>query len=247
MLDFQVYPTYGLLSRAAADVVVSTLEAKPEAVICLPSGSTPLGMFRELVLRHEQGLVNFTRCTFVGLDEWIGMGPEEEGSCRQVMDQDLLHPIGFRAEQILFFNAKADDLPADCERINQALQQLGGLDLIVLGIGMNGHLALNEPGTPFDTYAHISELEPITKEVGQKYFKTPTILTGGVTIGLRHMREARQLVLLASGEAKAPAIARALRGEVTESFPASLVQEHPDALVLLDSEAASDLLQPGLS
>lgn len=239
MLEFQVYPTYEHLSRAAADVVVSTLQSKPDAVICLPSGSTPVGMFRELILRHKQGLADFSQCTFVGLDEWIGMGPEDEGSGRQLLDRDFLHPVGFRPEQVLFFNARAGDLQAECGRINQALEELGGLDLIVLGIGMNGHLGLNEPGTSFDTYAHVAELDPITIEVGQKYFQGPTSLSGGITLGLRHMMEARRLVLMASGEAKAPVIARALKGEVTEAFPATLVQEHADAWVLVDADAAS--------
>jgi glucosamine-6-phosphate isomerase len=247
MHELQVYPTYEALSRAAADLVASTLKSKPDAVICLPSGSTPLGMFRELVQRQQQGTVDFSQSTFIGLDEWVGLGPDDLGSCRQVMDQDFLHPIGLRPEQIIFFDAKVENLEQECERINSALENLGGLDLIVLGIGLNGHLALNEPGTSFETYAHVSELAEVTKEVGQKYFPVPTELSRGITIGLRHMREARRLILLASGEAKVPAIARALMGEVTEDFPASLVQQHPDAWVLLDADAAAGLLQSGLS
>ena len=205
----QIYKDYQALSLAAAEQVENLLAEKPDAVFCLPSGSTPMGMFKILAEKSKAGEVDFSKCTFVGLDEWVGMGPEDEGSCRYWIDRDFLHPIGFRDDQIIYFDAKSDDLQGECERVNQAVAALGRLDLMVLGVGMNGHLALNEPGTLFDSYAHLSTLDPITAEVGQKYFSKATPLTEGITLGLRHAREAKQLIVMASGAAKADVMKRA--------------------------------------
>lgn len=234
----QIYKNYEALSLAAAGLVANLLDEKPDAVLCLPSGSTPLGMFKILAEKSRAGEVDFSKCTFVGLDEWVGMGPEDEGSCRFWIDRDFLHPIGFRDEQIIYFDAKSTDLPGECERVNESIAELGGLDLMVLGVGLNGHLALNEPGTSFDSYAHLSILDPMTAEVGQKYFSKATPLTEGITLGLRHAREARQLIVMASGAAKAPVMQRALEGEVSEDFPASMVQRVEGAVVMLDEAAA---------
>lgn len=234
----QIYKNYEALSLAAAGLVANLLDEKPDAVLCLPSGSTPLGMFKILAEKSRAGEVDFSKCTFVGLDEWVGMGPEDEGSCRFWIDRDFLHPIGFRDEQIIYFDAKSTDLPGECERVNESIARLGGLDLMVLGVGLNGHLALNEPGTSFDSYAHLSILDPMTAEVGQKYFSKATPLTEGITLGLRHAREARQLIVMASGAAKAPVMQRALEGEVSEDFPASMVQRVEGAVVMLDEAAA---------
>jgi 6-phosphogluconolactonase/glucosamine-6-phosphate isomerase/deaminase len=181
-----IYPDYQSMSLAAADRVLALLANKPNAVICLPSGSTPLGMFQTLAAANQKGMADFSKCVFIGLDEWIGMGADDNGSCRDLLDKDFLKPIGLRDNQIVFFDGKAIDPQAECDRVNKVVASLGGLDLIVLGVGMNGHLALNEPGTPWDTYAHISELETVTKEVGQKYFEKPTVLTKGITVGIRH-------------------------------------------------------------
>jgi len=226
------------MSRAAAERVIDLLNEKPDAVICLPSGSTPKGMFDELVLAHKSGSTDFSKCTFIGLDEWIGLGAQDDGSCRDLLDKDFLIPIGFRDQQVVFFDGLAEDPLAECERINEAVAAIGGLDLIVLGVGMNGHLALNEPGTPFSIYAHISDLDPLTVQVGQKYFKKETPLTKGITVGIRHMLEANSAILIASGRSKATVVQKALTLDVSIDFPATVLQTHPNAEFILDKEAA---------
>jgi glucosamine-6-phosphate isomerase len=238
-----IYNDYESMSQAAANRIIALLDAKPEAVICLPSGSTPEGMFHTLAAAHRSGRTDFSKCTYIGLDEWVGLGATHPGSCRDLLDKDFLLPIGFRDDQIVFFDGLAGDLQAECERVNQAVAATGGLDLIVLGVGMNGHLALNEPGSPFDLYAHVSVLAPITVEVGQKYFKTETPLFQGITIGIRHMLEARKAILIASGSGKAPVVQQALSGEVSVDFPASVLQTHTDAEFILDRAAAGLLNQ----
>ncbi|WP_342083096.1 glucosamine-6-phosphate deaminase [Dyadobacter sp. OTU695] len=233
-----IYPSYAMMSSAAAERVIDLMNHKPESVICFPSGSSPKGMFDALVAANQNGRVDFSKCIFVGLDEWIGLGAGDDGSCRDLLDRDFLKPIGLRPDQIVFFDGKAFDPQAECDRINKIVESLGGLDLIILGVGMNGHLALNEPGTSWDNYAHISELDPITVEVGQKYFNQPTTLTRGITVGIRHILDARAAILLASGSAKAPVIQRALAFPVSKDFPATVLQNHLNAEFILDADAA---------
>lgn len=232
------YPDYARMSTAAAERVIGLLNHKPESVVCFPSGSSPKGMFDALVKACQHGRVDFSKCIFVGLDEWIGLGAGDDGSCRDLLDRDFLKPVGLRHDQIVFFDGKAFDPQAECDRVNKIVESLGGLDLIILGVGMNGHLALNEPGTSWDSYAHISELDPITVEVGQKYFQQPTSLTRGITVGIRHILDARAAILLASGSAKAPVIARALSFPVSKDFPATVLQNHLNAEFILDADAA---------
>ncbi|TLU99132.1 glucosamine-6-phosphate deaminase [Dyadobacter luticola] len=238
-----IYPDYNSMSLAAADRVITLLAKKPNAVICLPSGSTPLGMFQALVAANQKGATDFSKCVFIGLDEWIGLNGEDDGSCRDLLDRDFLKPIGMRDNQIVYFDGKAPDPQSECDRVNKILDGLGGLDLIVLGVGMNGHLALNEPGTPWDLHAHVSELDPVTIEVGQKYFKTPTVLTKGITVGIRNILEAKTAILLASGKSKAEVIRRALAFPVTTDFPTTALQNHLNAEIMLDKDAA-ELVAP---
>lgn len=234
-----IYPDYRAMSLAAAERVIGLLTHKPGSVICFPSGSTPKGMFEALVAASQHGRVDFSKCVFIGLDEWIGLGAGDDGSCRDLLDRDFLKPVGLADSQIVFFDGKAFDPQAECDRVNKIVESLGGLDLIVLGVGMNGHLALNEPGTAWDTYAHISELDDLTKEVGQKYFNQPTSLTRGITIGIRHILEAKSAILLASGRPKAPVVSRALAFPVTKEFPATVLQNHLNAEFILDEDAAA--------
>jgi glucosamine-6-phosphate isomerase len=233
-----IYPNYTIMSSAAAGRVIDLMNHKPESVVCFPSGSSPKGMFDALVTANQNGRVDFSKCVFIGLDEWIGLGAGDDGSCRDLLDRDFLKPVGLRDDQVVFFDGKAFDPQAECDRINKIVESLGGLDLIILGVGMNGHLALNEPGTSWDTYAHISELDPVTVEVGQKYFNQPTTLTRGITVGIRHILEARAAILLASGSAKAPVVRRALAFPVSKDFPATVLQNHLNAEFILDAEAA---------
>ncbi len=237
-----IHQNHETLSQTVAERVAKALQEKPDALICLPSGNTPLRLFEILVNQHEIGEIDFSHCTFALLDEWLGMDGQDEGSCRYWIDAKLLNPLDFKKKQIVAFDAKSDNLQGECERVNQEIEDLGGFDLVVLGVGMNGHLALNEPGTPFDSYAHVSTLAPITAEVGQKYFSKQTPLTAGITLGIRHFLEAKELIVMASGEAKAPVMKQAMEGEVTEDFPASVVQKDEKILVMLDEEAASELV-----
>lgn len=238
-MQHQHFPTYDALSDHTARHIAALLRQKPTATLCLASGDTPIGTFRRLTELAQAGDVDVSQCTFIGLDEWVGFGPTDEGSCGFHLYRDLFTPLAIRPEQIYYFDAKAIDLPAECMRIDAKIAQRGGLDLMLVGIGLNGHVALNEPGTSFTRYAYVSELAETTKEVGQKYFTKPTLLDRGITLGLQHLTDAREVILLASGSGKAAIIHEALTGPVTEQLPASIIQTHPNANVWLDKDAGS--------
>lgn len=237
----QIFTTPTDLSRHAAEHIAALLHQKPNATLCLASGDTPIGTYHELTRLAQAGQANLSACTFISLDEWVGFSSSDEGSCGYYLYRDLFGPLGIRPDQIQFFNAQAVDLPAECLRIDAILAERGGLDLMLVGIGMNGHIALNEPGTPFTRYAHVVELADSTIQVGQKYFTQATPLTKGITLGLQYLTEAREVILMATGSRKAAIVHQALTGPVTEQVPASIIQTHPNAYVWLDAEAGSRL------
>ena len=233
-----ILPDYETLCDVAADLLIETVRMKPDSLICLASGDTPRGVCAALVEAAASGVADFSRCMFVGLDEWVGMDEQDEGSCSHFLWQNLFFPLALRPEQVYCMNAKSPDLQGECDRMNTFIAQRGPLDAMLVGVGLNGHLGMNEPGTPFDSVAHVSDLHETTKTVGQKYFQRATPLSQGLTLGLKHFAEARLPIFMASGSKKAPVVARALYEPVTTDCPASLLQTLPHCHVLLDEAAA---------
>ena len=233
---------YDEMSRTAADLAIEQVTQKPASLICFPSGDSPAGMFRYLIADAEAGKVDFSKCSFVGLDEWVGLGGEDDGSCTQFLNEHFFTPLNIKPPHVKFFDAKAVDLDLACQEMDDFVKLHGPLDMMLVGIGMNGHIGLNEPGTDFNLYAHHAPLDPITISVGQKYFKTETLLTEGITLGLKHLQESKMPVLIASGTKKAGIIASALKEEITKRLPASVFQTLSASVVLLDEGAASGLL-----
>jgi 6-phosphogluconolactonase/glucosamine-6-phosphate isomerase/deaminase len=140
-MQIHILPDYYSLSRHVADLIVDLVHQKPDALLCLPSGESPVGTFEYLVADAQDGKVDFSRCTFVGLDEWLGLDETNEGSCKYIVNRHFLAPLGIPAHQCHFFNAKAVDLAAECEQMNRLIADRGGLDLMLVGVGLNGHLA----------------------------------------------------------------------------------------------------------
>lgn len=236
-MTLNVYSDYVELSRATADLVADEINRKPDALLCFASGHTPIGVFKCLVEDVQAGKLDISQCTFIGLDEWGGMNGSHHGSCRHMMDQDFFLPLNIPEKQILFFDGTAADFQRECDRVNAFISARGVLDVMLVGIGLNGHLGMNEPGTPFNTYAHVSELAEETKQVGQKYFPGETILSKGLTLGLAHFREARLPIIMASGTKKASIIKKMMEIEPTEGLPASIVHLTPQAVVMVDQAA----------
>lgn len=240
-MELEILEDYQAMSRAAADKVNDYVKSKPNAIISFASGHTSLGMFKCMVDDVHAGNVNFDQCAFVGLDEWLGIDARQEGSCRYMMDKYFFGPAGIKSSQVLFFNGLSSDPEKEVREVNVWLDQRGGLDIMLVGVGTNGHLAMNEPGTSFQAKAHVSQLAEETITAGQKYFMQQTPLTKGLTLGLKHFQEAKLPILTANGMAKAGIMKKALKGSVTEQIPASIIQSVAKGFIVLDRDAASKL------
>jgi glucosamine-6-phosphate isomerase len=240
-MKISIYNTYDEMSKAAAELVAQQLTEKPDSVLCFPSGDSPTGTLKYVTEWANEGKIDLSQCFFVGLDEWVGMDENDVGSCKHYLKTNFFSKLSINPDKIVLFDAKAEDLDAECEKMNLFISNKGGLDIMMVGIGMNGHLGLNEPGTAFNLYAHRSALDPVTVQVGQKYFNHATELTEGITLGLKHLAEAKKAVLIASGAKKAGIIAESLQGSVTTDVPASILQTLSNAIVLLDKDGASQL------
>jgi len=240
-MEINISNTYQDLSAKVAAETVLLVQKKPNSVLCFPSGDTPLGLFKELIELKNAGKVDFSKCTIIGLDEWLGMDENDEGSCKYFIYREFFNPLGLSPAQIHFFDAKAINPEAECARIDEVIFKLGGIDLMVLGIGMNGHLGLNEPGISPDLYSHVMDLDAVTKVVGQKYFASETNLTRGISLGLKHIMASKRVVLMANGTRKADIVQLVVEGEITNQVPASLIRKHPNACLYLDAEASDKI------
>jgi galactosamine-6-phosphate isomerase len=191
------------------------------------------------VIRYDQQLLNVSNWYFLGLDEWIGLDKNDEGSCRYMLDRHLFQPLKIKEEQICFFEGKANDPVKECQRIEDFIRLRGPIDAAVLGLGMNGHIGLNEPGTSPHLRSHITDIDAVTRQVGQKYFSSPQLLSRGITLGIATLMEAKRLILIVSGRKKAPIVKRVLEEKISGDLPATLLRDHPDLTIYLDAGAAA--------
>ena len=233
------FSNYEELSAYAASEIVNAIKQKPSLTLCMASGHTPMRTAELLVQQLLNEKVDYSHITFLGLDEWVGLPPENEGSCHYFFHKKIFAPLQLSPSQYFLFNSLSENLESECEKMDMIIAQNNGIDIMLVGIGMNGHIGFNEPGTPFNTLCHIAELDNTTKTVGQKYFKEQTALHQGITIGLGHLLNAKKVFLKADGKRKAEVIQKTVEGEITESFPASIMQKHANGFVIVDEEAAS--------
>ena len=242
-MQVKIFTDHQSLSESVATEVVALINSKPEAVICFASGETPRLACRKLVEKIRNEKTDISRCSFIGLDEWVGIPPENEGSCHYFFKHELIEPLSIPSQQFHLFDAMSDQLGEECLKMDRLIAEKNGIDLIIVGIGMNGHIGFNEPGVLFTNYSHVIDLDETTRTVGQKYFKTQQTLDKGITLGLQHLLDSRKAILMANGSKKAAVIKKTIEDQVTNDFPASIMQSHPNGFVMIDEEAAADLVQ----
>lgn len=238
-MAIKIFRDYERLSQEAADEIISLVKHKPRAVLCLATGDTPRLAYEILVEKANAEKVDFSAVTFIALDEWVGIPPDNAGSCFFFLHNNIFKPLGIQAEQTHLFDALSNDLPSECAKMDFVIHKKGGIDLILVGVGMNGHVGFNEPGVAAALKTHVAELDATTQLVGQKYFNQSTALKLGITLGLDHFMQSRKALMLASGKKKAEVMRLALEGPVTTAVPASIIRKHPDGTVMLDEDAAS--------
>ncbi|MBS1508697.1 MAG: glucosamine-6-phosphate deaminase [Bacteroidetes bacterium] len=240
-MTLRLFETHEALSLAVANEILQRIQRKPTSVICLATGDTPLRAYQLLAEQVAKNNVDVSQAHFVALDEWAGVPPSNPGSCRHFLTQHVFTPLAIKASHIHLFDALAADIRRECAAMNDTLKSLGGIDLMIVGIGMNGHVGFNEPGVPESNYAHVIDLDEITQSVGQKYFSQPMKLSQGITMGWQNIFEARTVILMANGQKKADIMKRAVEEPISNACPATLLRKHADSYFFVDALAASKL------
>jgi glucosamine-6-phosphate isomerase len=233
-----IYNDYNELSVKTAEQIAAIISKKSDALLCFPAGETSVGTFKHLIDLNQKGKISFKKCKIVGLDEWANIGAMKSENCFSFLKKHLFDHIDYSEENLCFFNGESSDLRKECIKTDDFIKENGPIDMMLLGAGMNGHLGLNEPGTSFDLYSHIVNLDETTKIVGQKYFSGKVSLSKGVTLGLKYMMEAKTVILQLNGNRKAEVVKKLIESEVSPSFPASAIKSHMNSFLLLDKEAA---------
>ena len=233
----------GRLASVVADAVVDLLARRPDAVLGLATGSSPLGVYDELHRRHVRGEVSFARARGFALDEYVGLPPEHPERYANVLDRELVSRVDFVPGAVQAPDGLAADLPGACAGFEAAIAASGGVDLQLLGIGTDGHVAFNEPGSSLASRTRLKTLTLQTRRDNSRFFdgEVDAVPRHCLTQGLGTIMDARHVVLVASGAAKAQAVHQMVEGPVTAMWPASVLQLHPHVSVVVDEAAASRL------
>lgn len=242
-MEVVILPDDGALGVLVADAVESLVRRTPAAVLGVATGSSPLPVYRELIRRHDDGVgPDWSGVTFFTLDEYVGLAPGSAASYRCTIARELTDPLGIDPAQVHGPDPTPAGLADAGERYERAIRDAGGVDLQLLGIGADGHLAFNEPGSSLASRTRIKTLTSQTRHDNARFFHSADDVPRHVlTQGLDTISDARHLVLVATGSSKAAAVAAAVEGPVSASCPASVLQLHPHATVVLDPDAASHL------
>jgi len=230
------------MSKEAARIVVNRLKEKPDLVLGLATGSTPLGLYRELVRIHKEEKLSFAEVRTFNLDEYIGLKPDDPASYHYFMFENLFNHIDVRKENIYIPDGLAKDPEKYCQWYEEQIEKAGGIDLQVVGIGRDGHIGFNEPGSSLASRTRVKTLDEQTIKDNARFFpRLEDVPRFAITMGVGTILEAKELLFLASGTEKSDIVAKAIEGPVTSLVTASIMQIHPKVIAVLDEEAASSL------
>lgn len=233
---------YSDMSRKAANILSAQIILKPDSVLGLATGSTPEGLYAELVRRYQAGDLDFSRISSVNLDEYRGLSPENDQSYRYFMQTKLFSHVNIRPEATFVPDGLEPDAKRACARHEEAIRSLGGIDLQLLGLGNNGHIGFNEPASVFEKETHCVNLTQSTIDANARFFASKEdVPTQAYTMGIRTIMHARKILVVVNGEQKADIVAKAFFGPVTPEVPASILQMHPDVTVVGDEAAFAKL------
>lgn len=229
---------YDEMSQMAANKIIEMVRTNPKVTIGLATGSTPKGVYKKLIEDHKAKGTTYKQVTTVNLDEYIGISRNNPNSYHFFMREHLFNHIDIPLEQTYIPDGMAKNLPLECTRFESVIQELGGVDLQLLGIGHNGHIGFNEPGTSFESRTHVVTLAESTRKANARFFPSlEEVPTHAITMGIATIMESKEIILLASGASKAEAIAKLVHGEVNENFPASVLKLHKNVTIIADKDA----------
>ena len=228
------------INEVGAAIIASVVQTKADAVLGLATGGTPVGTYKQLVQTHQRGLVSFKDVMTFNLDEYVGVAPTHHQSYNHYMNENLFNHVDIDVARTNIPLGLANDLQEECHRYEQAIETAGSIDIQLLGLGHNGHIGFNEPSANLSSNTHVVELAEATKVANARFFtdeeEVPSL---AITMGVGTILKAKMLLLVVKGEDKAEIVKRALTGPITTDCPASLLQTHPNLVVLLDTAAGS--------
>lgn len=233
---------YDAMSRRAAAIIAAQVVSKPDCVLGLATGSTPIGAYKQLVAWHKQGDLSFAEVHSVNLDEYVGLAPTHDQSYRYFMQTNLFDHVDIVPENTNVPNGLAPDAAAECARYEDVVKALGYADLQLLGMGRNGHIGFNEPCGDFPVATHLVDLTESTIEANARFFASANdVPRQALTMGIGTIMHARSILVVVSGADKAEAVAKTVAGPVTPEVPASILQLHPNVTLIGDKAALSGL------
>lgn len=238
-MNWETLADYAALSDRGAAIMLDAISSDPKLVLGLPTGQTPVGVYDRVVGECKREYRCFRDVIAFNLDEYVGIPRDHPGSYFTFMQRHLFDHVDIDPKNTHIPNGRAPDLKVESERYERAIRNAGGLGLTFLGLGSNGHIAFNEPGTPFDSRTHVVALSESTRKANAAFFLDQPVPTHAITMGIGTILESRRIVLLASGQKKRDAIARLRSGDQSAGFPASALWSHPNVLVLVDNAASA--------
>ncbi|WP_285889549.1 glucosamine-6-phosphate deaminase [Neobacillus niacini] len=229
---------YAEMSLEAGKIIVDRVRSNPNLTLGLATGSTPKGVYDYLIHNHKENGTTYTNAKSVNLDEYIGLSAQDPNSYHYFMNQNLFCHLDINENHTHIPNGAANLLEQECLRYEQLIKNLGGVDLQLLGIGQNGHIGFNEPGTAFSSRTHIVTLAQNTREANSRFFNSlEKVPTHAITMGIASILDSKEILLLVSGERKAEALNKFVNGEISEQFPASALKYHKNVTVIADKDA----------
>ena len=237
-MNLIVCKSYDEMSVAAANILTDVMKANPACVLGLATGSTPVGMYKQLIEMYKAGEIDFSSVTTVNLDEYYPISPENDQSYRYFMNENLFNHVNIDKTRTFVPDGMASDPVAACEAYEEIVASVGAADVQVLGIGQNGHIGFNEPDTSLEVKTHVTELTESTIKANARFFASEAdVPTKALTMGIGTILNAKKIVILANGAAKHDAIAKMLAGKLDTSCPASMLNLHRDVTVICDELA----------
>ena len=238
----RIYETadYNEMSLKAADIMASQIISKPDSVLGLATGSTPEGMYQELIARYNRGEIDFSKVHTINLDEYVGLDFDNEQSYHYYMENKLFRHVNLVSNNCHLLDGMEKDSQKECSKYEELIQELGSIDLQLLGVGENGHIGFNEPNTHFSKGTHLVALTPNTIEVNSRFFKNKDEVPHyAYTLGIKNIMDVKKILFMVNGKRKAKILRQIIAGPITPKVPASILQLHKDVTIVADKEALS--------
>ncbi len=242
-MEILIKKDYEKISKKAANLIKKQINKNPRTVLGLPTGSTPFKMYQELIRMHQKGEIDFSNVVTFNLDEYYGLPADHPQSYHKYMWENFFKDINIKKENINILDGMTDDVKKECQKYEDKINKVGGIDLQILGIGSNGHIGFNEPGESLKRETHLVNLTEETRKANSRFFESiEAVPKKALTMGISTILKSDRIILMAAGEQKASVIKETIYGEINTQTPATLLQTHPEVTLIVDKKGAKYII-----